>query len=638
MEKSKRKNKKGVISEEDISTLLQRYTATTILVLLQEVAQFDGVKIDWNALAKKTTTGISNAREFQVLWRHLSYRHMLPEKFDDGAHPLDDDSDLDSELEAFPSVTSEASSEAAACVKVLIASGIPSHPNSAAVEAPLTINIPNGQSFRATSENSQPAVMQGMNITVPVSIQKLSLPAASFGGGADVIDANGLGSGTFPPRRKRKPWSEAEDMELISAMQKFGEGNWANIVKGNFKGHRTASQLSQRWAIIRKQRGNSNAGTISSGSQLSEAQRAACHAVKMALDSHPAAKSSVAYCSGNFSFLSRNVFHGLQCSGGIASNKSPNNCMLPAITMEASLIQHQSQQHPMMSTSSSTWPLRSTEKSQVMLTKTSAKSISSSDPVRAAAVAAGASIATQSDAASMLKAAHAKNAVHIMPTGNSSIKSSMDGGVSTQPEGTPNIRLISCGMATAPAASHPAASGPFLGLAKATSPSQVKASSSIAQHTQSVTSWSTLSEQTTNAEIPPKQNIVTFKEIKVSGSQEVASKQVQNDGAHVFVKEVSEQVLEAKAALTNQERSESQVAVAESCDASRKWTMNESDLAEFVGKHVEGSQNADDNKVTCTHIKETENKSAVQENGKNPSASKKQADLPSMLTNESCKK
>ncbi|KAJ6735499.1 HOMEODOMAIN-LIKE SUPERFAMILY PROTEIN [Salix purpurea] len=88
MEKSKRKNKKGVISEEDISTLLQRYTATTILVLLQEVAQFDGVKIDWNALAKKTTTGISNAREFQVLWRHLSYRHMLPEKFDDGAHPL----------------------------------------------------------------------------------------------------------------------------------------------------------------------------------------------------------------------------------------------------------------------------------------------------------------------------------------------------------------------------------------------------------------------------------------------------------------------------------------------------------------------------------------------------------------------
>jgi len=126
-----------------------RYTATTILALLQEVAQFDGAKIDWNALVKKTSTGISNAREYQMLWRHLAYRHVLPEKFDDGAHPLvcsaslpeklnaassffllllfgfecfffqdDDDSDLESELEAFPSVTSEASTEAAACVKV----------------------------------------------------------------------------------------------------------------------------------------------------------------------------------------------------------------------------------------------------------------------------------------------------------------------------------------------------------------------------------------------------------------------------------------------------------------------------------------------------------------------------------------
>jgi hypothetical protein len=113
IEKSK-KNKKGVISEEDVSALLQRYepfsflflstfyfwvikigfffvfryTATTLLALLQEVAQFDGAKIDWNALVKKTSTGISNAREYQMLWRHLAYRHVLPEKFDDGAHPL----------------------------------------------------------------------------------------------------------------------------------------------------------------------------------------------------------------------------------------------------------------------------------------------------------------------------------------------------------------------------------------------------------------------------------------------------------------------------------------------------------------------------------------------------------------------
>ncbi|CAL5432088.1 unnamed protein product [Camellia sinensis] len=57
------------------------YEATTLLTLLQEVAQIQDVKIDWNALVKKTATGISNVREYQMLWRHLSLdgkqNHML---------------------------------------------------------------------------------------------------------------------------------------------------------------------------------------------------------------------------------------------------------------------------------------------------------------------------------------------------------------------------------------------------------------------------------------------------------------------------------------------------------------------------------------------------------------------------------
>jgi hypothetical protein len=84
--------------------------------------------------------------------------------------------------------------------------------------------------------------MQGTNITVPVSVQKQPLPAAPP---VEVLDANGSANGNIPPRRKRKPWSEAEDLELIAAVQKFGEGNWANILRGDFKGDRTASQLSQ---------------------------------------------------------------------------------------------------------------------------------------------------------------------------------------------------------------------------------------------------------------------------------------------------------------------------------------------------------------------------------------------------------
>ncbi|KAJ7006957.1 mucin-5AC-like isoform X2 [Populus alba x Populus x berolinensis] len=660
IEKSK-KNKKGVISEEDVSTLLQRYTATTLLALLQEVAQFDEAKIDWNALVKKTSTGISNAREYQMLWRHLAYRHVLPEKFDDGAYPLDDDdSDLESELEAYPSVTSEASTEAAACVKVLIASGLPSdstHPNNTTVEAPLTINIPNGRSLRATSENSQSDVMRGVNIRVPVSVQKLSLPAVTSCPASEVYDANGSGSGIFPPRRKRKPWSEAEDMELIAAVQKLGEGNWASIVRGEFKGDRTASQLSQRWAIIRKRHGNLNVGTVSIAPQLSETQRAARDAVKMALDPHPAAKSLIASSAGT---------------------KTPNNCVPPTFTAEASPAQHQSQQRTMMTKSSSIWPVGPAAKSQVMLAKASEKSILSSDPVRAAAVAAGARIATQSDAASLLKAAQAKNAVHIMPTGSSSIKSSMTGGISTHLDVNPNTRFISSGMATAPTTTRPAASGPFPGLPKATSPPpQMKASSSTVQHTQStpVTSFNAQSEQTnsglakatvlppqmkasslttqntqstpimslstpseqTIAESSPKQGIVTIKDTQAFGSQEVANSQVLKDGAHVSVKEPSEHFQEVKAALTNQEAElKSQVAVLEISNGSPKLIMNESGLVNVTGNQVNGSQNADDNKMTCSPIKEAENQSAVQENDQNQSVSERQADLPSSASNESC--
>lgn len=40
----------------------------------------------------------------------------------------------------------------------------------------------------------------------------------------------------------------------------------------------------QRWAIIRKRRGNLNVGPNSAGSQLYEARRAAHHAMSLALD------------------------------------------------------------------------------------------------------------------------------------------------------------------------------------------------------------------------------------------------------------------------------------------------------------------------------------------------------------------
>ncbi|KAK8623487.1 hypothetical protein V6N13_118370 [Hibiscus sabdariffa] len=276
-----KKQKKGSISEEDISTVLQRYTATTILALLKEVAQFPDAKLDWNALVKNTSTGISSPREYQILWRHLAYRDSLLAKLEVGAEPLDDDSDLEYELEPYPSVSAETSTEAAACVKVLIASGLPNDSNianSSMVDAPLTINIPNARSSRVSSENLQATCsMPGMNITVPVSVQKKILPAVPS---AETLEGNGPAGANLPNRRKRKPWSEEEDLELIAAVQKFGTGNWANILRGDFKGDRSANQLAQRWSVIKKRFGNSN---VEGNSAISEAQLATRNALSLAL-------------------------------------------------------------------------------------------------------------------------------------------------------------------------------------------------------------------------------------------------------------------------------------------------------------------------------------------------------------------
>lgn len=131
--------------------------------------------------------------------------------------------------------------------QVLMASGLPSdssHLNGTTVEAPLTINIPNGQSSK-TYEPSASA--KGMNITVPVSIQKQILPATTTTAAAKAEgdDANRSTSNIMAPRKKRKKWTEEEDLELVSAVNIYGEGNWTQIVKANFKGDRTANQLSQ---------------------------------------------------------------------------------------------------------------------------------------------------------------------------------------------------------------------------------------------------------------------------------------------------------------------------------------------------------------------------------------------------------
>ncbi|XP_023750469.1 uncharacterized protein LOC111898827 isoform X2 [Lactuca sativa] len=331
----------GSISEEDLSAVAQRYKTTTVLNLLQEVGQVQDVMIDWYAMVKHTKTGITNPREYQMLWRHLAYREPLIEEFEDDFKPL-------------VLIASDSSSES--CIE-----------KGLVMEAPLMINIPKDKSTPPPSSDESTQLASstgGVNITVPVFVPTQVVPPVLSGETLDTT--NTCQNSNFPSRRKRKPWSAQEDRSLFDAVQICGEGNWANISKGDFKGERTASQLSQRWSIIKKRHTNSNMKT---GPQLSEVQLAARHALNMALDK----------------------------PGGATFSNKPVQPTMAEPPSAATLRQNQSQADP-----------------KRLFPRPLA---SGPDAVKAAAVAAGARIATQSAAAVILKA-QLKSAIHINKMGN----------------------------------------------------------------------------------------------------------------------------------------------------------------------------------------------------------------------------
>ncbi|KAF3601550.1 hypothetical protein F2Q69_00036512 [Brassica cretica] len=262
------------------------------------MAYYAEPKMDWNEMLKKTSTGITNARDYQLLWRHLAYRDsLLP--VDDNALPLDDDSDMECELETSPAVNVDVVSEAVAHVKscfsvpslitavfsvVIASSFVPSDldiPEDSTFEAPLTINIPYGH--RGPQEPSDSYwSSKGMNITFPISLQKA----------AEGHNGNGLAS-SVAARKKRKKWSAEEDEELIAAVKRHGEGSWVTISKEEFEGERTVSQLSQRWGFLRKRGDTSNSST-QSGLHRTEEQMAANRALSLAVGNRvPSKKAAV---------------------------------------------------------------------------------------------------------------------------------------------------------------------------------------------------------------------------------------------------------------------------------------------------------------------------------------------------------
>lgn len=51
-------------------------------------------------------------------------------------------------------------------------------------------------------------------------------------------------------RKRRRLWTPEEDLALIAAVDKCGEGNWTTVLKNHYDFDRSASQLSQVLLLI----------------------------------------------------------------------------------------------------------------------------------------------------------------------------------------------------------------------------------------------------------------------------------------------------------------------------------------------------------------------------------------------------
>ncbi|MCO5593756.1 hypothetical protein L7F22_047773 [Adiantum nelumboides] len=434
---------KGFISEADVALLLRRYTTSTILTLLQEVSNTAGSKVDWTSVVRNSNTGINSAREYQALWRHLAYRANLPDNSEFDAEVLEDESDLEFEVEPLPGVGPDVAANVAACVKVLAASGSVANTSLKNQEASFVIDIPNSSSGWEVRGSGQVSniIVQGANTPE-----------------------------NQPARKKRKLWTFEEDQELIAAVEKCGEGNWATMLKGAFKHERTAAQLSQRWALIRKRRDSQTGNSLNSTVDNQAMATGVTTSVSTQLPLETATiLPAGADCQKDGSPVASTAGVGnvapLPASASkivLAQDQSCNDGSSPSLAqptgkgrppMKRSAISGLQQSRAANSTpglGGSSTELGTAVGSDVRSTKSVIPSLPSSgvapsrysvspgmrntsvtsvvrqvpkssagpDPmVQAAAVAAGARIAPASAAASLLKAAHSGNVVHIGPGG-----------------------------------------------------------------------------------------------------------------------------------------------------------------------------------------------------------------------------
>lgn len=284
-----------------------------------------------------------------------------------------------------------------------------------------------------------------------------------------------------------------------------------------------------------------------------------------------------------------------------------NNPVPSTANAEASSVANQSKLSPVGSPGSAV-------KSRVPLKKMPAKSNFGADSsIRAAAVAAGARIVTPSDAASLLKVAQAKKAIHIMPSGVSSIKSPSAGSASAHLEASPTTRYVRPSLPVVPSSSSPAVTS------SASHPGLVKAALPKVQH-------NTSCEQTNavvsvpGTELQLKPEVKAGEEIKVSGcsvSGNEPSKEIQLD------------LPKLDAEFKNQ------AAVAENPDSSSNMEIVENGQVQSNGNQPEGNgnQNGNDDKMVDSPVANGENQAAVKQknSGLPQSSNNEEAELPTLV-------
>uniref|UniRef100_A0ACD5ZJT5 Uncharacterized protein n=1 Tax=Avena sativa TaxID=4498 RepID=A0ACD5ZJT5_AVESA len=425
--------RKRDLSEDDVYLILHKYTPATILTALQEVAKHAGRRrIDWRALVAKTSTGITSAREYQMLWRYFAYRHDFVENVDDSAQPLGDESDLECEIEPFPTPSSEAVAEASGFAKILIYGSSREQAFSHRVNSEVPVlNTPNEKIPRVPSEKQLGPSHRLTNGIGPVSSSK---QASHTGLSPDPFDGNGPNK----KKKKPKPWSKEEDADLTTGVHKCGEGNWLDILhKYSFDSTRTAVQLSQRWALISKRQGTTkpaNARPVTSNFDIKATQKA----FSMALDDMPIRRPGLSALRSGIS--QQSTQHHAPVFGTatpeLKSTTSSSSLPLPVpvpvsapvpmpvqVQMPLPQVQQAPAQAPPLRVSNISNKSRNISKKQALTNAPSS--------IQAAAIAAGGRIATPSVATSLLKAAQSTKAVHIRSRATRSSKTSTSSKSST---------------------------------------------------------------------------------------------------------------------------------------------------------------------------------------------------------------